>query len=324
MSLFDRVVIVDWSAASRPTLGRDSIWIGALDAAAWRIDWLENLPTRAAATASLADRLAAWRAAGQRVLVGFDFPLGYPRGVAAALGLAPRWRAVWDLLRDGLADGADNGCDRFGFAAALNRRMGTPGFPFWGTDRHPRPGLSARKPRPHGSSDVPERRFCERRVPKAQSCWKLAYVGAVGSQALTGIPRVSALRDDPRLAPDARIWPYETGLRELDRASAPPLLLAEVYPSLVPHYELPGRPKDAGQVCAAAAALAAADAAGAIGALFAGDPALARAERLAVEREEAWILGVADRPRLDPAPRRPRLPRAAAALGSRGPKRSES
>ena len=43
----------------------------------------------------LADLLAAERAAGRRVLAGFDFPFGYPRGFAAALTGRAEALALW-------------------------------------------------------------------------------------------------------------------------------------------------------------------------------------------------------------------------------------
>ena len=46
---------------------------------------LASLTVNITALAWLADHLADERAAGRRVLAGFDFPFGYPRGFAAAL-----------------------------------------------------------------------------------------------------------------------------------------------------------------------------------------------------------------------------------------------
>src|SRR3546814_2739241 len=117
---------------------------------------------------------------------------------------------------------------------------------------------------------------------------------------LTGIPRVWQLRRDPRIALDAHVWPFETGLAHDPR---PAIVFAEVYPSLVPPLPLAGQPKDAGQVAALGARFAELDAAGQLGACFAGDPGLTAAEREAVECEEAWIRGVTDggAPRTQPA-----------------------
>jgi hypothetical protein len=95
--IFDRYVIVDWSASSRPRVGKDSVWVCVLDADG-RIS-AENPPTRRKAELIIHDALRHLVAEGQCVLVGFDFPYGYPAGLAALLGLAgPPWLAVWQYL----------------------------------------------------------------------------------------------------------------------------------------------------------------------------------------------------------------------------------
>src|SRR5438067_3066925 len=130
--MFDAYVMVDWSAATVPRTGRDSIWI------CWREkdgERLENPPTRHAAKSILADWLAGAVQRGERVLLGFDFPFGYPAGFAARLGLAGTpWRAVWDEIARLLHDNEDNRNDRFMLGAELNRRVsgGRLPFPFWG------------------------------------------------------------------------------------------------------------------------------------------------------------------------------------------------
>lgn len=296
MPLFDAFLMVDWSAAATPRLGPDSIWIGLTrhGRSRPRLSLLENLPTRAAATQRLGNLLSRLLRRGDRVLAGFDFPFGYPAGTAARLGLPGLpWRNMWQLLDDGLSDMPDNRNDRYTLAASLNARMGGEAFPFWGHGGQTEiPLLPRRGRRAHGAGDLAERRLCDRRLPGAQPVWKLAGIGSVGGQALTGIPRVWQLRRDPRLAMAAQIWPFETGLADDPRAQ---LILAEVYPSIVAPMPLPGRPRDAGQVAAVGRHFANLDAAGRLAPLFAADPALSRVERRAVEREEAWVLGLADR-----------------------------
>lgn len=293
MPLFDTYVMVDWSAAATPVTGKDSIWIGAFARSDRRVRRmvLENPATRADATRRLGDLLASCVERGNRVLVGFDFPFGYPAGTCDRLEIRGlKWRHLWSLLSDLLDDGANNANNRFDVGAHLNRRMYDEAFPFWGHDRkHEGPYLKARDRRPHRPDDVAERRLCELRWRRTQPTWKLAYAGAVGGQALTGIPRVWQIRRDPRLAMTTHIWPFETGLAVDETVS---IVLAEVYPSLVPHEHLPGKPKDAGQVTAIAKHFAALDAEDALSPLFAGDPALSDGERDAVVSEEAWILGV--------------------------------
>jgi len=293
MPLFDVYVMVDWSAASIPKQGKDSIWIGAFartKKAITRVS-LENPSTREEATKRLCRIFAGCLERNQRVLAGFDFPFGYPSGTSKRLGITGlKWRHMWSLLSELIEDDHRNASNRFDVGARLNQTMYGEAFPFWGDGtRTARPFLKKRGRRPHGPDDVPERRLCELRMPRTQPTWKLAYTGSVGSQALTGIPRVWEIRRDPRLAMDAHIWPFETGLAVDDRVS---LVLAEVYPSLVEPAPLKDKPKDAGQVVAIAKHFAALDAEDRLAPLFAGDPALSDSERDAVVSEEAWILGV--------------------------------
>src|SRR5579862_2680181 len=127
---FDHYVIVDWSAANRPKTGRDSIWICHRGPDGERCD---NLSTRYLAKQRLGDILAAVSARGERALLGFDFPFGYPKGFAERLGLAgPPWRAVWDEITRLIQDAADNNNNRFEVGEQLNLRVSGGAFPFWG------------------------------------------------------------------------------------------------------------------------------------------------------------------------------------------------
>jgi hypothetical protein len=291
--LFDSYIMADWSGAAVPRRGKDSIWIAVLTRSGTRLRLahLVNPPTRAAATAWLADRLAYMARRGRRALVGFDFPFGFPHGTGAALGVAtPPWRGTWQRLSDDLDDSADNRNNRFDVAESLNRDITGRALPFWGNVREEaRTYLVRRNRPPHTEHDPAERRLCEIRTPSSQPVWKLAGIGSVGSQAMTGIPRVWALRRDPRLATVTHIWPFETGLRHDPR---PLIILAEVYPSLVPLRQIAGKPKDAAQVAAAVRHFAAEDENDSLESLFVGDPGLTARERAVVESEEAWILGV--------------------------------
>ncbi|MEO1688635.1 MAG: cobalamin biosynthesis protein CbiG, partial [Pseudomonadota bacterium] len=287
MAGFDAVVVVDWSSAATPTTGKDSIWwalhrVG--DAAETR---LENPATRAAAEAQLLDLLRDEIAAGRRVLIGFDFPFGYPEGFADAAFGPGAWRAVWAGLSETVQERPGNVNTRFAAAAEINRRMAQDG-PFWGcppTQRHD--GLGPLKPRQEGG--LSEWRAVEHaaraRGARPKSCWQLSGAGAVGGQVLTGIPAVARLRG--ALDGAAEIWPFETGLA----ASDAPVVFAEIYPSLVAIAPREGEPKDAAQVRATSAHFAALARAGRLDALFAA-PGAEPGVRTAVATEEAWILGV--------------------------------
>lgn len=293
MPLFDAYLIVDWSAESRPKQGADSIWYCLLRRRGRRlkIEALQNPATRAQARAELTDLLTALARSGIRVLAGFDFPNAYPNGFARRAGFrGPPWRAVWDGLAELVEDAEDNRNNRFAVAAKLNEQISGGPFPFWGCHRA-RGGryLATRKPQCYGSSGLGERRLCEAYVPRAQPCWKLAYVGSVGSQALLGIPVQRALRDHPALAARTRVWPFETGLGP--PPAEVPIVLAEVYPSLAPIELGEGAVKDQRQVSAAARFFAARDGDGLLAADLAGPEGLTPAERRLIEREEGWLLG---------------------------------
>ncbi|MGF1552017.1 MAG: molybdopterin guanine dinucleotide synthesis [Paracoccaceae bacterium] len=291
---FDRLLVVDWSAAAVPRRGADSIWIADLDASAERVE-TANPPTRREAEDRLAATLGAALDRGERVLACFDFPFGYPRGSAAALA-GGDWRAVWARLADGLTEGEANANDRFAFAARLNAAFGSAPGPFWGCPAHlASADLGPKKPSGYGRTLPPERRLVEERVRRAQPCWKLAYTGSVGSQALTGIAALERLRRRPALAGRVVVWPFETGLRA---PAGPRAALAEIYPSLIEDVRVRkaagalGVVKDEAQVRLLATALARLDAAGRLDALFAGpiEP-LDADHRAVVEKEEAWVLG---------------------------------
>jgi precorrin-8X/cobalt-precorrin-8 methylmutase len=288
--MFDTFTMVDWSAANVPRQGRDSIWICWHDRQGERLD---NPPTRHAAKALLCERLAAACEKGERVLLGFDFPFGYPAGFAARLGLGgPPWRALWDEIARLVADEPGNRNNRFDVAAVLNERVSNGPFPFWGCPRgRAGPFLAATHPGSYEAEGLAERRIIDGRayMPGAQPCWKLCYTGSVGGQALTGIPVVRALRDDPRWRAEARVWPFETGLVTPSGAR---VVFAEIYPSLWPVMPGRGEPKDRAQVCEVVRFLRARHRAGDLAALFAGDPDLTAEQRRRVESEEAWTLGV--------------------------------
>jgi precorrin-8X/cobalt-precorrin-8 methylmutase len=297
--MFDSYVIVDWSAAGQPKTGRDSIWICRLGEDG---ESISNPPTRHAAKGLLADMLARATERSERVVVGFDFPFGYPTGFAARLGLAGMpWRALWDELAGELHDSENNQNNRFEVGAAFNRRVsnGNGRFPFWGCPvGFTHEFLGPRHHRGHTRDEpLKERRLIDEWMVGAQPCWKLAYTGSVGSQSLTGIPVVRGLRSDPRWADRARIWPFETGLGLPADAQ---IVFAEVWPSWWRSEIRPdhGPPNDKAQVRTVAEIFAARDRAGELAAWFAGGPSLTGAERRIIESEEAWTLGVT-------APRRP-------------------
>ncbi|HTO96194.1 MAG TPA: hypothetical protein VMK66_04040 [Myxococcales bacterium] len=288
---FDAYLMVDWSASSRPERGKDSVWWceGSWQRGRLRTGDPINSRTREEAMSALAARLRSLVAERRSVLVGFDFPLGYPRGFARALGLAGKpWRAIWDelsrLIRDDQPAFSNN---RFQVAAALNRRLQGKG-PFWGCPASAQCAALRMSKGRMPCVRLEEFRLAERRRPGPKSGWQLFYNGSAGSQALLGIPHLARLRDQPALSAASAVWPFETGplLPPRVRGRAR-VVYAEVYPSLYAAVRRPGEVKDSAQVRALVRHFAARDRAGTLDADFAAPAGAGDAWR-----EEGWILGV--------------------------------
>lgn len=217
MSRFDRVIVADWSAASVPSPARpsaDAIWIGSADQSGVETSYFR---TRAAAEAALTRAIAESQG---RLLIGFDFPMGYPAGFAARLTGTANARAVWSWLAAALRDGSDNRNTRFQVANQINATFGQG--PFWGRPRQLMlPHLPERKAVDYAPLGLAERRQVETLVPRAQPVWKLYTTGAAGGQGLVGQPMVDRLSRLPGVA----VWPF-------DRPDAR-VVVAEVYPSLL-------------------------------------------------------------------------------------------
>lgn len=289
--LFQAYVMVDWSAAAKPTTGPDSIWIGVLKRnVRFQMAFeAHNPPTRTEAERVLNGVLDDLKRKSERALVGFDFPLAFPRGTAAALRLKGEpWRTLMDFAAKEVKDKPDNSNNRFQVGAKMNRLMTGEAFPFWGAPaRDEQTMLSAKRPREHGPGDLPEFRLAEQAIKGPSSIWKLYYQGSVGGQALTGLPVIKRLRD----ARTAKLWPFETGWKPLTGADLADVdaVFAEIYPSMYAAKPNPGEIKDQAQVRGACERFNALDEKGQLCALF--GPAKEDARRETVEREEGWILG---------------------------------
>lgn len=294
--LFSAYVIVDWSAAAKPTTGADSVWIGVLKRdVRFRMAFESfNTPTRAEAEKRLNLILEDLKKRSERALLGFDFPLGFPRGFAEALKLPGDrpWLAAWDQLAKMVKDKADNTNNRFGVASEINRRLTGGPFPFWGCPpRDTLTTLQPKKQRAHGPDDLPEFRHADLAAKGASSIWKLYYNGSVGGQAILGMPLARRLKQARGEA--ARVWPFETGFRTLAEAdlAGVEVVMAEVYPSLIKGQAAPGEIKDQTQVRLTAEHFARLDEANRLGEVFGPAKGTGADVVLDAEREEGWILG---------------------------------
>lgn len=300
MPAFDHFIAIDWSARNTPSPAKpasDAIWVAEATATG-RIR-TTYFRTRQACTDYLEGRLTRLRR--RRVLVGWDFSFGYPKGFAKALRLKakPPWRAVWDRFGELIADGPRNENNRFLVGARLNERTRAPSGPFWGVPvgqsgiyLGPKRDFDYPVPTPKGF--LPERRLVETYCKRMQPAWKLAYTGSVGSQALLGIPRVRTLRDHPGLRDVSRVWPFETGAEgiQIPMGAGAVILHVEIYPSLLSIPRKPRQILDRAQVRRYVGWLQEQQAAGTLATLldrpWGDDPRVHKQ----VTRHEGWVLGV--------------------------------
>jgi len=217
---FDSFAVVDWSGGNDtgPRPRRDAIWLGLVRGG------VEETPcyirNRVEAEAVIAGLIEAELAAGRRLLLGFDFPFGFPPGFARALTGRADALAVWDWLEAHISD-SPRANNRFDIAGRINARFPGTG-PFWFNGlRRDIAHLPRRDTRAgHGMA---ERRQAEMLAKGAFSCWQMGGAGAVGGQVLTGLPVLSRLRR--RFAGRVAVWPFEP--------LAAPVALVEIWPGLI-------------------------------------------------------------------------------------------
>ena len=296
MPLFDTHIMVDWSARSKPSPKKptkDAIWWAVARDGEVVDAEIEYVRTRHAAVRSLKRCIADELSQGRRVLAGFDFPFGYPAGVARHLTGQASALALWGWLAARTEDDERNCNNRYRVATEINNAYAGVG-PFWGRPATwDFPAVPTRgRDRSCLGSHPPERRVADVNAVGAKTVWQLAYNGSVGSQVLLGIPALDRLRNAPGLAGHVAVWPFESGLHVPDK----PVVLAEVYPSLlkraVDEHAGENEIYDRAQMRVNAEAFATLDGRDALAPLFAGSAALTTQEREVVELEEAWILGL--------------------------------
>lgn len=244
MPIFDTYIFVDWSGRYKlgpPQPDKDNVWIGEHYSNEKYCE--KYCRSRSACTEYLFDILKNCIRKRSRVLIGFDFPYGYPKGFANALELdnGPQsWSLIWEELSNRIQDEDNNNNNRFQVANDLNARIGgSPPGPFWG---HPQgqtwTNLMPRSPgfpfRTANGISLERFRLVEKRIRGVQETWKLFGKGSVGSQALVGIPRLYELRNHKDLSRPSKIWPFETGFSKKPFPKQGPFILhAEIWPGIV-------------------------------------------------------------------------------------------
>lgn len=307
--LFTRYIMVDWSARqgpSPPKPGPNAIWIGSLDLH-HNASEERYFQTRTQAFSYLRSVLEETHAEKQRVLLGFDFSLGFPAGLSKALKLQVSktpWRLLWQEIRDRISDDQGNHNNRFKVAGELNaladnRHEG----PWWGvpasqSSHHLNP-CSPRFPWENNDGVRLNRlRVTEKRLTGVQESWKLFGIGSVGGQTMVGIPYLHDLRLDAGLSEHIRIWPFETGFtsdpyHEIELGT----VVAEIWPGIVEQQvqiameEDPDQVRDQAQVRCLCQWLAEQDERRLLRSHFQPPLELGAKELRCCELEEGWILG---------------------------------
>jgi hypothetical protein len=296
-TLFDAYIFADWSASSRPKQGKDSIWIGtgAYNAdGALIVDRPINPRTRRLAEATVHEMLCDHVQSHRRVLIGFDFPYGYPSEWHTAVGVSGRggWQSLWNLFAKRIKDDKQNQNNRCSVANALNAASTDFVGPFWtkpnGNDGV-YPALSATKP-PCFLERIVEFRGIEQHLRSGgrhpKSVWQLFGNGVVGSQALLGIPVLHRLRYDEKLESCSQVWPFETGWK-CPVGQRPLIIHAEIWPGAIDVTRGLHQIKDAAQVLSYVYWAARHDVTGILSPRFnpqVADPALV------IQQYEGWIL----------------------------------
>jgi precorrin-8X/cobalt-precorrin-8 methylmutase len=313
MPLFDAYVMVDWSGSARRRAGRsDCIWT-AHGLATSAEPSTVSPPSRTYAEQLIRAEIDSIVTATKgRVLLCADFGYGYPAGFASLLGnrvsdALPPWRIVWQYLSKHVQDdvGAKPGqqptnrSNRFEVASAINASVSNPSCPgpFWcqfkaGVYAYI-PQKQPRQPFACTSGAIGPLRITDRRA-KSNTPFRLFGNGSVGSQVLTGIPRLHAIRFDPRFAKCSAVWPFETGWAPRTGTWLDPtvhILHAEIYPSV--RAPLADTIKDRGQVRAMWHWARDLDRRNSLINEFSIPPGIATgsAEDRIIRREEGWILG---------------------------------
>ena len=303
-ALFDAYIMVDWSAASKPVTGANSIWIGILakDARLKLQFRAVNIDTRLKAREFLEDMVGKLTKRGDRVLLGFDFSLGYPAGTAEALGLKLDGKAPWQAMHEHLACEAEGQAGQFqrplrhcrrNELRRLERTVSVLG----------RPGARCRldagqhEARLYGRplAGIPDRRSLSARQQAGPA--EIGLAAGLYRQRRQPVPD----REFPmstRLRetwPGARIWPFEFDPAEPlteEALTDVNVVITEIYPSLTKAKPESGETMDAAQVREIAHHYASLDEKGALSGAFSTAKTLEPAENTKIQAEEGWIPGV--------------------------------
>jgi hypothetical protein len=209
--MFDQLIHADWSV----TPGKR--WVAVAERRTAR--WTVSGPELVGPAGALLERAFAAAAEGQRLLVGFDFPIGVP----AAYGALTKLESFRHLLHK---LGGGEWSQFFEVAKSPSDiRISRPFYPLVSKKGVSRAelvaGLGVRS-----FDDL--LRVCERRTEYRRAACSLFWTlggNQVGKGALTGWQEIIR----PALQRGAALWPFDGTLPDL--ANAPGVVLAETYPA---------------------------------------------------------------------------------------------
>jgi precorrin-8X/cobalt-precorrin-8 methylmutase len=264
MPFFDVYIMVDWSGGDRRRAGKqDCIWIAhGASTACTPVTVSPQSRTEAEHIIRSVLQTSVHENKG-RVLLCADFGYGYPAGFASLLpesarGELPPWRVVWQYLSKHIKDDLDtapgrqptNRSNRFEVASAINAAVSSSASagPFWclfTADKYACvPQKRPAQPFVCTTGTIAPLRITDRRA-KSDTPFRLFGTGSVGSQVLTGIPRLESIRFGAQFAQCSAVWPFETGWAPAAGSWLDPhlrILHAEIYPSV--HVKLVDNIKD--------------------------------------------------------------------------------
>ena len=222
---------------------KDAIWVGELTTSF--NDLNENyFRCRQDCIQFIVNRLSYHLGRKHRVLLGFDFAYGYPKGLASVIYLPVdnknAWWNIWTELATRIQDDDDNTNNRFTIASELNCIAGFGnGGPFWGAPvgqatNHLCPNSPGFPFKTKNGVIIDRLRLTEIRLRQVQETWKLYGAGSVGSQTLVGIPYLHKLRRHHDFAERSAVWPFETNFTPSPTPQKGPYVVhAEIWPGVV-------------------------------------------------------------------------------------------
>lgn len=181
--MFDIYAFADYSGSKNKGMQRKHIVLAVVEG--------EEIHTfRRLTRGTLFEQVKQLLATDKRILFGFDHSYSFPIGFYETITGEPwqRWDQLLRLMEDVPYDAR-------AWAASINeqiqQKVSVPQGPFWGPNFKPQ----ERDPKfPYERTHLKQYRLCEEREARMKPIYKIGGAGAVGLQALCGIPYLAKLR----------------------------------------------------------------------------------------------------------------------------------